>query len=156
MNSYGTYEYILDGTRIVAEVINSDEVFIYLYDENGSPIGMKWRYSDYAEDEYDTYWFEKNLQGDVVAVYNNSGVKLASYVYDAWGNCTTTYHNGGEDDWIVPTNPFRYRGYYYDLETGFYYLNSRYYDPTTGRFINADAYVNGNGDIIGYFFFGGT
>ena len=47
-------------------------------------------------------------------------------------------------------NPFRYRGYYYDTETGLYYLNSRYYDPDTGRFINADGYLNANGDLIGF------
>lgn len=52
---------------------------------------------------------------------------------------------------IVRTmNPFRYRGYYYDTETSLYYLQSRYYDPSTGRFINADGYINANGDLLGY------
>ena len=143
-----TYNYILDGTRIVAETW-SDELLIYLYDDNGSPIGMQSRYSGYAENEFDTYWFEKNLQGDIIAVYNENGVKLVAYTYDAWGNFTTTYCNGGENDYALDFNPFRYRGYYYDEETGFYYLNSRYYDPVTGRFINADGYVSTGQGILG-------
>ena len=47
-------------------------------------------------------------------------------------------------------NPIRYRGYYYDFETDFYYLQSRYYDPAMGRFINADGYINANGDMLGF------
>ena len=62
---------------------------------------------------------------------------MATYTYDAWGNILTkTNHGTGT---IADVNPFRYRGYYYDSETGLYYLNSRYYDPQTGRFLNADA-----------------
>lgn len=56
---------------------------------------MQYRNESYAEGVFDTFWFEKNLQGDVVAIYNNAGVKLASYIYDAWGNFTVTYTNGG-------------------------------------------------------------
>ena len=92
--------------------------------------------------------FEKNLQGDVVAVYNSSGTKLASYTYDAWGKVTTTYSNGGASTG-ARYNPFRYRGYYYDDDTGLYYLNTRYYDPSMGRFINADIYVSTGQGIIG-------
>ena len=66
-----------------------------MYDDNGLPTGMQYRNESYAEGVFDTFWFEKNLQGDVVAIYNNSGVKLASYIYDAWGNFTVTYTNGG-------------------------------------------------------------
>ncbi len=96
-----------------------------------------------------TYWFEKNLQGDIVAVYNSIGVKLISYTYDAWGNFTTTYHNGASASTL--DNPFTYRGYYYDEDLGLYYLNSRYYDSNTCRFINADALISGaNGSLHGY------
>ena len=98
---------------------------------------------------FDEYLFEKNLQGDVVAIYNASGTKLVSYTYDAWGKVTTTYSNGGVSTG-ARYNPFRYRGYYYDEDTGLYYLNARYYDPCVGRFINVDGYLNTNGDIIGY------
>ena len=75
---------------------------------------------------------------------------MASYTYDAWGNFTATYSNGGENNEIIQNNPFLYRGYYYDYETGFYYLNSRYYDPVTGMFINADGYVSTGQGILGH------
>ena len=108
---------------------------------------MQYRNSSYSNETFNTYWFEKNLQGDIVAVYNEGGTKLVSYTYDAWGNVTTTYHNSGAST-AAQYNPFRYRGYYYDTELGFYYLNSRYYDPEIGRFLNADKFVNANGDIV--------
>ena len=84
-----------------------------------------------------------------MAVYSEDGTKLISYTYDAWGNFTTTYSNGGAAT-TATYNPFTYRGYYYDAELEFYYLNSRYYDSNTGRFINADIYINANGDILGF------
>ena len=110
---------------------------------------MMYRNSTYPSDTFDTFWFEKNLQGDIVAVYDEDGTKLISYTYDAWGNFTTTYHNGCTASHIANLNPFRYRGYYYDAETGLYYLQSRYYDPVIGRFINADAYVSTGQGILG-------
>ena len=98
---------------------------MYLYEADGSPIGMQYRNTSYAEGVFDTYWFEKNLQGDIVAVYNQAGTKLIAYTYDAWGNASITYSNGGAST-TATYNPFRYRGYYFDSESGFYYLNSRY------------------------------
>ncbi|MBO7175766.1 MAG: hypothetical protein J6W14_00190 [Clostridia bacterium] len=106
-------------------------MLIYLYDNAGAPVGMMYRTNAYAADTYDYFLFEKNLQGDIVAVYNASGTKLLSYTYDAWGNCTVT----GSTTTGAQYNPFRYRGYYYDSELGVYYLNSRYYDSQIGRFI---------------------
>ena len=119
-------------------------VLVYLYDASGSPIGMQYRNRIYDMGAYDNFWFEKNLQGDIVAVYDEDGTKLISYTYDAWGNFTTTYHNGCTASYIANRNPFRYRGYYYDVETGLYYLQSRYYDPVIGRFINADNNFSNN------------
>ncbi len=75
---------------------------------------------------------------------------LRTYTYDAWGNCEETTKRSGGSYTYAKYNPFRYRGYYYDSELNFYYLNSRYYDPNMGRFINADVYVNANGNIGGY------
>ena len=109
---------------------------------------MQYRTSSMAEDVFETYYFEKNLQGDIIAVYNASGTKLVSYTYDAWGNCTTTYYNGGGSTG-AQYNPFRYRGYYYDSDLGLYYLNSRYYDSNTGRFINADGYASTGQGLLG-------
>lgn len=87
------------------------------------------------------YYFQKNLQGDVARIFNANGYLVARYVYDAWGNHTVYDANGNintDENFIGNINPFRYRGYYYDVETGLYYLNTRYYDPFACRFINAD------------------
>ena len=75
------------------------------------------------------------MQGNVTEIYTSEGACVAKYAYDAWGVCTIV----SDVDGIATLNPFRYRSYYYDVETGLYYLNSRYYDPETGRFINADT-----------------
>ena len=139
-NNSVTHKYTLDGSRIISEQWGNHFI-AYLYDETGAPIGMQYRTSSYAEDVFDTYYFEKNLQGDIVAIYNASGTKLVTYKYDAWGNHTTAYSNGGNTTG-AQYNPFRYRGYYYDTDLGLYYLNSRYYDSNTGRFLNADGYIS--------------
>lgn len=132
------HSYYLSGSLIVAEQW-SDKLIIYLYDSTGSPIGMMYRTTSYAVDQWDIFWFEKNLQGDIVAIYNSSGTKVATYTYtDAWGNHSVSYTNGGGSTG-AQYNPFRYRGYYYDTDLGMYYLRSRYYDPNTCRFINADS-----------------
>ena len=108
---------------------------------------MQYRNTYYAEGVFDTYWFEKNLQGDIIAVYDAAGTLLIRYNYDAWGNFSTSYYNGGNTSNAI-YNPFRYRGYYYDSETGWYYLQSRYYSPDLGRFINADEQLNDG--LLGY------
>ena len=110
---------------------------------------MQYRDPSMAEGVFYTFWFEKNLQGDIVAIYNEGGTKLISYTYDAWGNVSTTFGHSGHW-WEASLNPFRYRGYYYDIETGFYYLNSRYYNPNWGRFINADGYVSTGTGLLGH------
>ncbi len=142
------HTYRLNGSQIVSEAWGNN-LLIYLYDAEGAPVGMMYRNDSYPSDTFDTFWFEKNLQGDIVAVYDEDGTKLISYTYDAWGNFTTTYHNGCTASHIANLNPFRYRGYYYDTETGLYYLQSRYYDPAVGRFINADEYVSTGQGILG-------
>ena len=86
---------------------------------------------------------DKNTLGDIVAIRDESGNIVATYSYDAWGKCTVMNAYGTvntSSSFIGNVNPFRYRGYYYDTETGFYYLQTRYYDPTICRFINADNY----------------
>ena len=136
------HEFYYDGDRMIAEVWESEALF-FLYDSTGV-IGMQYWYET---ELIGTYWFEKNLQGDVVAVYGNDGTLYSTYAYDAWGNQTTTVHNPGG-----MSSPFGYRGYYYDGDLGLYYLQSRYYDPATGRFISPDdmSYLGANGDIPGY------
>jgi len=139
--------YTLQGSQIVSEAWGN-YLLIYLYDESGSPIGMQYRESSYAADVYDTFYFEKNLQGDIIAVYNESGLKIVSYNYDAWGNHTYTWHDISSANIPAAYNPFRYRGYYYDTDTQLYYLQSRYYNPATGRFINVDSVLYNN--MLGY------
>lgn len=80
------------------------------------------------------YYYIKNLQGDIVKIIDQSDTEVAGYVYDAWGNIRSTTGNEA----ISSFNPFRYRGYVYDNESKLYYLQSRYYDPFVGRFLNAD------------------
>ncbi len=150
--SQGTeHKYTLNGSQIVSETWGT-HLLIYLYDESGAPIGLQYRNSTYDKNDFDTYYFEKNLQGDVVAVYDAEGNRIGGYTYDAWGNCTVTYASGAttmEKRIVRNFNPFRYRGYYYDIETGLYYVSSRYYDPEIGRWINADGQLTTGSDLTG-------
>ena len=114
---------------------------------------MQYRDPSMAECVFYTFWFEKNLQGDIVAIYRENGTRIGTYKYDAWGACTCSYTTGTtylERVIVTSYNPFRYRGYYFDEETGFYYLNSRYYNPSWGRFLNADGYISTGTGLLGY------
>ena len=93
------------------------------------------------------YFYVKNAQGDVTGLISASGTRVVTYTYDAWGNPLTT--TGSMAATLGEQNPLRYRGYVYDTETGLYYLQSRYYNPGWGRFINADGYASTGQGIIG-------
>ena len=97
----------------------------FIYDNTGKPYALKY---DGA-----TYYYVLNQQGDVISIITHWGESYGSYTYDAWGNIIA------QAGWLAGINPIRYRGYYYDSETGLYYLGSRYYDPAVKRFINADG-----------------
>lgn len=89
-----------------------------------------------------TYFYRKDAQGNIIALLDSSGNVVVKYVYDAWGNHAVLDANGADItdvNHIGVLNPFRYRGYYYDTETELYYLQTRYYDPETGRFITIDG-----------------
>ena len=131
-----TTTYYLNGAQIMAEETNGN-ITVYIYDASGTPIGMQYHASTDSENVWTTYWYEKNLFGDIVAVYGNDGTKRVSYTYDAWGNFTITIHSDEADE--MPDNPFTYRGYYYDTDLDLYYLQTRYYDSVTGRFISPDT-----------------
>ena len=90
------------------------------------------------------YYYITNLQGDVMSIVDEQGNVVASYEYDPYGNVISATGD------LAETNPLRYRGYYYDAETRLYYLQSRYYDPELGRFINADAYASTGQGVLGY------
>ena len=94
-----------------------------------------------------SYYYVRNLLGDVIGVIDTSGNLVVQYTYDSWGKVLST--TGSMADTVGTLNPIRYRGYYYDVETGLYYLQSRYYDPETGRFISPDVVAEG-GNIYTY------
>ena len=124
------HTYTLDGTKILREVWG-ENTLVPLYDNEDSVCGII--YND------EPFYFQKNLQGDIIAVVNTTAEVVARYSYDAWGVCTVTQDTS--ECGIAAVNPFRYRGYFYDEEIGMYYLQSRYYDPETGRFVNGDEPV---------------
>ena len=142
------HNYTVSGSLILTEEWD-DKLVVYLYDATGAPIGMRYRTNSMAEGVFYTFWFDKNLQGDVVAVYNETGTKVLSYSYDAWGNQTRTVHNSSGTNSYAQYNAITYRGYYFDSETNLYYVSSRYYDPAIGRFINADAFVATGQGMLG-------
>ena len=144
-----SYEYVYDGTTLVMETFVDLYTILYIYDANGSPIGFRCREVDYASGVWDVYWYEKNPFGDIVAIYSSTGQKLISYEYDPWGNFTTTNHTGAST--TARYNSLKYRGYYYDDDFNMYYLQSRYYDPATCRFISPDSLMSGvNGSLHGF------
>ena len=110
-----------DGSRKRALSIGTEHLMVFIYDANGVPLGLKYRNSTYAQSVWDSYWYERNLHGDIVAIYDNSNVKLVSYTYDAWGDHVVTHHNGGNSILAITSNPIRYRGYYYDTDLGLCY-----------------------------------
>ena len=132
---------------------------MFLLDGSGNVYGLHYdHYSSEAQTAAATYYFAYNAQGDVIGIYDAAGTVVATYAYDEWGNCTVQVlaadsngHAADSPDHIAQVNPFRYRGYYYDNETGFYYVSSRYYDPEVGRYLNADSVIAGvGGSIQGY------
>ena len=129
VNGVTTDYIVIDGT-LVGEITGENKL-AFLYDESGTKYGFVYNGA--------TYFYNLNLQGDVVGIYDSTGAEVVTYTYDEWGKIL--YVTGTLAGTIGQINPIRYRGYYYDNETGFYYLQSRYFDPETGRFLNADGYV---------------
>ena len=142
-----THDYLTQSGKVARETIRQSvggtvlktETLDFFYDESGRPFAF-----NYSVDGgiASTYYYILNLQGDVVQIIDANGVMQAEYVYSPWGEVISA-----EGD-LAEINPLRYRGYYYDSETGFYYLQSRYYDPENHRFINADSYLStGRGTV---------
>ena len=151
-----TYSYDADGLRISKTVNGTTYHYYYL---DSQLVEMTWD-SNKLHFTYDSagpasvnyngtiYNYIKNLQGDVVGIVDINGVVVVQYTYDAWGNPLST--SGTMASTLGSANPLRYRGYIYDTETGLYYLQSRYYNPTWGRFINSDVVMGINSDIGTY------
>ncbi len=152
-----TYEYNADGLRQKKTVNNVDTDYFY----NGSVlIGMQ-QNNDVLRFSYDAsgsvvsvnyngteYYYLRNAQGDIVKLIDASGATVVEYTYDTWGK--EVQITGSLAGTLGSFQPFRYRGYVYDEETGLYYLQSRYYDPTTGRFISADVLLSTGQGVLGY------
>ena len=148
-----TFEYNEDGLRQKKTVNNVDtdyfyngsvligmqrgtSKFLFSYDAAGNVVSVKYITANSTNE----YYYLRNAQNDVVKLIDANGTTVVEYTYDTWGKKVTT--TGTLAGTLGLFQPFRYRGYVYDWETGFYYLQSRYYDPTTGRFISADVLLS--------------
>ena len=123
VNGVTTYYHTKDG--VILSQTDGTNTMYFQYDTNGVPFGFIYNGTQ--------YFYITNQMGDVVDITDSTGTLIAQYEYDEWGNVLSTSDNN-----IANINPIRYRGYYQDAETGYYYLQSRYYDTSICRFINAD------------------
>ena len=123
-----TTEYIYNGDILAGQKTGND-VLVFMYDNNGVRFGFICNGTE--------YYYIKNAQNDVTAIASADGTILANYYYDPWGKLIETTG----DTEIAELNPIRYRSYYYDSETEWYYLNTRYYSPDLCRFISSDGYI---------------
>ena len=151
-----TYKYGADGLRTQKTVNDVTTKYTYAsgllvsqtdgtntlnfsYTADGTPRTVKFNNT--------TYYYICNLQGDVQSIVHANGGAVVEYVYDTWGNLISA--TGTLALTLGVLNPFRYRGYVYDSETGLYYVSSRYYDPEIGRWINADGQLTTGSDLTG-------
>ncbi len=142
--SIESVNYILDGSNIIRETHTgaSNYTMEYYYDSNDSIIGFTYNGSKFL--------YLKNLQNDIIGIIDSSNNIVVKYYYDAYGRIVKTLDTSGIN--LSSINPFRYRGYYQDNETGWYYLNSRYYNPIANRFITMDEieYLGASGSALSY------
>ena len=147
-NGTTTYTYTWNDGKLTSQTWGNSYMLFY-YNAEGKPLYME--YADGNDECSGTYRYILNLQGDVVGLYDLTRDCMAmTYTYDAWGRelSWSTLNSGYAG--LLYGNPLTYRGYIYDRETGFYYLQSRYYDPTIGRFLNADdiQYLGASGSLL--------
>ena len=150
-NGTTTYTYTWNENRQLSSMVCGTSSAWFYYDHEGKPLYME--YADGHNECSGTYRYILNLQGDVVGLYDLTRNCMAmTYTYDAWGReiSWSTLNSGYAG--LLYGNPLTYRGYIYDRETGFYYLQSRYYDPTIGRFLNADDtdYLGASGTLLSW------
>ncbi|MBL4932373.1 RHS repeat-associated core domain-containing protein [Clostridium sp. YIM B02565] len=136
-------KYTLNGDKVVYEEVTNgsavDKIY-YTYDASSNLISIKLNGTE--------YFYVRNGQGDIIGLVDTNGTQVVSYSYDSWGKLVSI--DGTLKDTLGVKNPYRYRGYRYDTETGMYYLNSRYYNPDWGRFINADALGGNVGELLSH------
>lgn len=129
-NTKGNISYIYDSQGRLLKQSNDLEFF---YDHSGVSS---------VKHDGKTYFYRKDILGNIIALLDTSGAVVVKYTYDAWGYNGVSDINGNvisDENHIGNLNPFRYRGYYYDTETELYFLKTRYYDPEVGRFISPDS-----------------
>ncbi len=128
--------YFLENSNIIFEETNGNMLY---YMRTGKNELLGFIYNS------EKYYYKKNYQGDIIGIYNQEYELIATYEYDSWGRILSIKDSSGayitDSNHIAIINPFRYRSYYYDSETNLYYLNSRYYNPEWGRFLNIDDYL---------------
>ena len=175
----GTWTYTWENGRQLKQMQSVDTTATFVYNENGLRVqktvnGVVTKYTLHSKNVvhmtqssnnlhffYDAqnkpavvvyndtlYSYVKNLQGDIVAILDSTGTAVVNYVYDAWGRPISK--TGSMAGTLGTVQPFRYRGYVYDEETGLYYLRSRYYNPNLGRFVNADRVFDANASVTTY------
>ena len=149
-----THNYVTQNGKVVRETIDTGttaKVLDFVYDAQERPFALIYTNGTAASQ---TYYYVLNLQGDVVGLTDADGAHIVKYSYNAWGEPVAVTDDEGAAITgtanIAHINPLRYRGYYYDSETGFYYLQSRYYDPVMHRFINADSLASTGQGILGH------
>ena len=141
--------YYYNGSLLIGMTVgsgSSTRILRFSYDSSGSVVAV-----DYSTDNgttFNTYYYLRNAQNDIVKLIDSSGSTVVEYCYDSWGKLLST--SGSLASTLGKNNPFRYRGYVYDEETGFYYLQSRYYNPEVGRFISADVLLSTGQGVLGH------
>lgn len=135
-----TYQYV--NGQLLGEEHSDGTALRFTYDPFGALSGIQYKSANGSTTDY---YVRCTLNGDVDQIYDTSGNLLARYIYDSWGRTVSILNGSGQEiltgDHIAVVNPIRYRGYYYDGESDLYYLQSRYYDAKTGRYVNPDGYV---------------
>ncbi len=148
-----TITYHLQGDKVLYETDGTYGI-IYTYDFDGTLISFNYDSNVDVSPSGTEYYYLRNQQSDITKIIDNDGNIVVEYYYDAWGNIIKTVDTSGIS--LADINPYRYRGYRYDEETSLYYLNSRYYNPNIGRFINADGLLGAQGNILGHNMFAYT
>ena len=152
-------EYTYLGSSLVYQVTNkgqSDEVSLYFYYDDTGLAAFYYESAQYPSDN-GIYHYVKDAQGNIWGIIDNKGTQIVKYEFSAYGEYRSRWspeevslEEIRRNNRVKSANPFHYRGYYYDEETGLYYCQSRYYDPEVDRWLNADGIIGSNSTVLGY------
>ena len=133
-----TTKYHLVGGNVTYEDNGTDKIYYTHSEDNLMSMNLNG----------EEYYYVTNSEGDIIGLLNKDGEEVVHYTYDSWGKIISV--EGSLKDTVGIKNPYRYRSYRYDNETGLYYLDSRYYNPDMGRFLNADTLVGETGSLLSH------